>query len=414
MKNVTIESVSAREIRDSRGNPTLAVRVTAGGQTGEFAVPSGASTGTYEARELRDGDTTYAGGKGVYRAIANVNEIIAPLLVGQKVTDQKNIDALLIARDGTSDKSVLGANAMIGASIAAAKAAAKTQGVQVFEYLRSLASVKPSRRFPYLYLNLINGGKHAKSRLAFQEYHLVPVVDSVQEALEIGVSVQTALEVELKSRLGAAAITVGDEGGFALDVDSVRRPLELMAKVVSQLHLENKVRYALDVAASSFFDGTGYAVDGKKLTPDEFLIFYSALVKDFNLLSVEDPFAEEDFGRFARLRVQNPEVMVVGDDLTVTNTGRLSRAIEQKSINGLIIKPNQIGTLSETVATIALARENNIHCIVSHRSGETMDDFISDLAVAFGCFGIKAGAPRPAERVAKYERLCAIERLDVV
>ncbi len=410
MMDARIQSITAREVRDSRGVPTISVRVVADGKVGECMVPSGASTGAHEAYELRDGDAAYANGKGVFKAIANVNNIIAPLLIGQPVSAQKKIDDVLIEKDGTDNKSVLGGNALIGVSVAAAKAAAQCQGVPVFAYLRSLAVIQSSRPLPYLYMNLINGGKHAKSRLAFQEYHVVPMIDSVAQALEIGIAMQAALERKIKNEFGERALVSGDEGGFALDVASARLPLELLASVARELHYENKVRFALDVAASSFYDGKKYAVDGKAVSEDEFFGMYAGLMKDFNLLSIEDPFAEEDFGRFARLAAQYPSLLVIGDDLTVTNVGRLKKAIGEKSIGGIIIKPNQIGTVSETIEAIALARAHHIHCVVSHRSGETMDDFIADLAVAFGCFGIKAGAPRPAERMAKYNRLCAIEK----
>jgi enolase len=310
------------------------------------------------------------------------------------------------------NKSRLGANAMIGVSVAIAKAAAKVADSELFEYLRSLdASISPSRSLPYLYMNLINGGKHATSRLAFQEYHIVPIVDSVSESLAIGVRVQEELEKLLLARFGPSAVHMGDEGGFALDIESVRTPLELLKEVVTSLGLADKIRFALDVAASSFFDGSTYLVDGKNISSEELLQLHVDLIREFNLISVEDPFQEEDFSSFAKLQSLTKECMIIGDDLTVTNVARLDKAITEASITGIIIKPNQIGTLTETIEAIARARRSGIHCVVSHRSGETSDSFIADLAAAFGCFGIKAGAPRPAERLVKYDRLCAIERL---
>lgn len=397
-----ITKILAEEIKDSRGNPTLKVTVFCEDKFESFSVPSGASTGAHEAHELRDED-----GKGVKNAIDKVNNILAPALIGQDVLNQKEIDRIIIELDGTPNKDNLGGNSMIGVSIACAKVAAKVSGVEVFEYLRTLAEISPSRKAPYLYMNLVNGGKHAKNNLAFQEYHIVPDTENVEEAVEIGIKIQNSLKEIITKNLGEESVVFGDEGGFAPKVSDIRKPLEYLSEAIKQNNLESKVRLALDVASTSFYENNLYKVDGKNITKDELLNIYNSLIKEFNLLSIEDPFYEEDFGSFRKLR-ENNNIKVVGDDLTVTNKVILKEAIEKGSINAMIIKPNQIGTLSETLETMQLARENDVELIVSHRSGETDDDFIADLAYAFNCFGLKSGAPTKPERMVKYKRLIKI------
>lgn len=407
-----IEKIIAEEIFDSRGNPAIKVSVFAGGKSGSFSVPSGASTGIHEALELRDGDRNYHGGKGVFRAIDAVNSIIAPPLVGKNVSDQAAIDALLIGLDGTKNKSKLGANALIGVSVAIAKCAAAVSGREVFEYLRTLKDIKPSRPMPYLYMNLINGGKHASSKLAFQEYHVVPMVSFADEAVQIGEKIQNTLKEIIEREFGSGSLALGDEGGFALQTGDIRTPLLFLNEAMEKNNLNGKVRLALDVAASSFYKEGKYAIGGKEISKEELMGIYDSLIKEFNLLSIEDPFEEEDFGSFGKLKDANVNFLVVGDDLTTTNKSRLQEAIEKGSINAMIIKPNQIGTLSEMLETMKLAREHDIELIISHRSGETEDDFIADVAYAFGCFGLKAGAPQKEERRVKYERLKAIEKIN--
>ncbi len=395
-----ISKILAEEIKDSRGNPTLKVTVWVGGKAGSFSVPSGVSTGTHEAHALP-----------VEEAIRAVNELIAPMLAGKNVFDQKGIDALVLQLDGTKNKKKLGGNAMIGVSVACAKAAAQINGVEVFEYLRTLAEIKPSRVVPQLYMNLINGGKHVpEGGPAFQEYMIVPDTENPEEAIEIGVSVQNTLKEIIMKKLGKDSIIFGDEGGFAARTGDTKAPLYFLHEALKQNSLEGKVRLALDVAATSFYSDRGYAVGDKKISKEELLEIYQALQKEFGLLSVEDPFMENDFESF-RILTQAGKTLVVGDDLTVTNIKLLRQAIDQKSISAIIIKPNQIGTLTETLATMQLARENGIELIVSHRSGETDDDFIADLAFAFGCFGLKAGAPSKPERMVKYNRLAKIVNL---
>lgn len=392
-----ITRILAEKINDSRGNPTLKVTVFAGSASASFSVPSGASTGAHEAHVI-DND----------QAIINVNEIISKALVGKDVVNQKEIDRIILELDGTSNKDNLGGNAMIGVSIAVAKAAAKFSGMEVFEYLRTLAEMRPSRKYPYLFMNLMEGGKHAKNKLAFQEYMVVPNTEDVTEALQAGIDIDNLLREAIKTNLGTDSVISGDEGGFDPKTDDIRKPLELLMKVIKDNDLQNKVRLALDVAASSFYHDGVYTIGGKNISKDELLDLYKSLIAEFNLFSIEDPFDEEDFESFGKLRENENSLKVVGDDLTVTNKILLQKAIDDKSINAMIIKPNQIGTLTETLETMRLARENDIELIVSHRSGETEDDFIADLAYAFGCFGLKSGAPVKSERMVKYNRLIKI------
>jgi enolase len=400
-----IGKIFAEEIKDSRGNPTLKVSVWSGNASDSFSVPSGASTGAHEAHELRDAD-----GKGVKNAIDKVNNIIAPALVGQDILNQHELDRIMIELDGTPNKDNLGGNSMIGVSIACAKTAAKVSGVEVYEHLRTLAEMKPSRKVPYLYMNLINGGKHVPppQLLAFQEYHVVPETEDVSDAVEIGKKIDNTLKEIIEKELGEEAVVLGDEGGFAPKVSDIKKPLLYLSEAIKQNNLQDKVRLALDVAASSFYENGLYKIADKEILKEGLLGIYGSLIKEFNLLSIEDPFDEEDFESFKKLKDSNSKLKVLGDDLTVTNKILLQEAIEKRSINAMIIKPNQIGTLSETLETMKLGRENDIELIVSHRSGETDDDFIADLAFAFNCFGLKAGAPTKPERMVKYQRLIKI------
>lgn len=422
-----ITKILAEEIKDSRGNPTLKVTVWALSAEAlakedrevfdSFSVPSGASTGANEAHELRDADK-----KGVKAAIEKVNNIITPALIGEDVLNQKEIDRIMIKLDGTPNKDNLGGNSMIGVSIACAKVAAKVSGVEVFEHLRTLAEMKPSRRVPHLYMNLINGGKHVSrspssslgtsdKSLAFQEYHVVSNTEDANDAVDIGIKIQNSLKKIIGKELGDESLILGDEGGYAPKISDIKKPLEYLNEAIKGNKLESKVRLALDVAASSFFSNGKYKVDGKEITKEELADIYDSLIKEFNLISIEDPFDEIDFESFAELKEKEDGLIVVGDDLTVTNKIILQEAINKKSINGMIIKPNQIGTLSETLETMRLARENDIELIVSHRSGETDDDFIADLAYAFGCYGLKSGSPIKPERMVKYQRLIKISKL---
>lgn len=402
-----ITKALAREILDSRGNPTLEVSAFSDNNVGIFSVPSGASTGSHEALEKRDGDKNRFNGMGVLKAVEIIEKTISPALTGLDPSDQRKIDGEILRLDGTSNKTNLGGNATTGVSIACAKLAAKIKGAEVFEHLRSLADIKSSRQTPLLFMNLINGGKHSQSPLAFQEYHIVPQTDSVAEALEIGVETQYALKKKIVDVLGTSSANLGDESGFVLENPSVKKPLELLLEVMEENKLMNKIKLSMDVAASSFYKDGAYEFDGKKYSGDELMEFYARLINLFPIISIEDPFYEEDFGRFANLLALK-QIHVVGDDLTVTNTARLKEAVLKRSVDAIIIKPNQIGTLTETLEAMKFARDNNIECVVSHRSGETNDDFIADLAFAFGCYGLKTGAPNGGERVAKYNRLLDI------
>lgn len=403
-----LKDIKARQILDSRGHPTLSVEVFTTLFSGRFDVPSGASTGIHEAKELRDQQLNKFNGLGVLKAIENIERKILPALKNIIISDQKKIDSILIELDGTEDKSNLGANAIIGVSIAAAKAAAKDKYQELFLYLRELADIKPSRRVPYLFINLINGGKHSQSNIAFQEYMIVPDTDNIEEAVQNSFQVKENAKKIILENFDKLSANIGDEGGFVPNCKNVIEPLEILHQSIKISGLLHKIRLALDIAASSFYKNNYYEIDGNKMLPEDLFLLYKDIIHNYDILSIEDPFCEEDFINFADLRKIIPEVLVVGDDLTVSNKERLQRAIKTQSINAIIIKPNQIGTLSETLETMKLARQNNIELIISHRSGETNDDFIVDLAVAFGCFGLKLGAPQRGERVAKYNRLLEI------
>ena len=395
----TITKILAEEIKDSRGNPTIKVTVFSSVVSDSFSVPSGASTGTHEAHVVPND-----------KAIFNVNETISKALIGKDILNQKDIDRIMIELDGTENKDNLGGNSMIGVSIACAKTAAKVQGIETFEHLRALAKIKPSQRIPHLYMNLINGGKHAKNNLAFQEYLVISNTEDVSEAIQNGIKIQNSLKEIISRELGERSLVLGDEGGYAPQISDIRKPLQYLAEAIKENNLEEKIRLGLDVASSSFFDGEKYKVDDKELSKDELTDIYKSLIAEFNLFSIEDPFNEESFSDFKNLKNSSKDLFIVGDDLTTTNTILLQKAIDCDSINAMIIKPNQIGTLTETLETMRLARENNIELIVSHRSGETNDNFIADLAFAFNCFGMKAGSPIKPERMVKYKRLEKITR----
>lgn len=418
-----IEKILAEEIRDSRGNPTIEVSVFSHDKKGSFAVPSGASTGIHEAHELRDPEpeqARYGAGPdrkliiskvgGVQIVIKKINEIIAPALLGMDVLVQAEIDRKLIELDGTLNKDNLGGNSMIGISIACAKLGAKLQEIELYEYLRELYEIKPSRSIPHLYMNLINGGKHAQNNLAFQEYHIVTDTENIEEAVDIGLQIQDSLKEIITEELGEDSLTLGDEGGYAPQISDIKKPLEYLTRAIEENNLQGKVHLALDVAASSFFKDNKYEVDGESIDKEKLQEIYTSLIKEFNLFSIEDPFQEEDFESFAQLKKTHQNLIVMGDDLTVTNKKLLQKSIEENSINAMIIKPNQIGTLTETLETMQLARENEVELIISHRSGETDDDFIADLAFAFNCFGLKSGSPLKPERMIKYQRLINITK----
>ena len=397
-----IELVAAREILDSRGNPTIEVEIHSQHHKAAASVPSGASTGIYEALALRDGDPGRFNGKGVKKSVQAINELVAPKLIGANPLNQKEIDDLLINLDGTKNKSKLGANATLGISLAVARLSSLIVKQPLFRYLNQLADIKPSRKLPYLYANLINGGKHAATTLPFQEYHAIPQTDSLEEALNIIYKIQSELKKTLKAN-------IGDEGGFVANFSDVEEPLKYLQDAAEKSGA-SKIKFALDVAASSFYENGSYNLYGQKITVERLSEIYQKLSEKYPLLSIEDPFYEEEFEEFAKLKSSLANTLIVGDDLTTTNPERIQKAVQKNSIGAIIIKPNQIGTLSETLTAMKLSRDNQIECVVSHRSGETNDDFIADLALAFGTFGIKAGALQRGERVAKYNRLLAIAR----
>lgn len=398
-----ITSIRAEESADSRGRPTLTVTVWCGDAKGTFSVPSGASTGSTEACELRDADGHVTG------AIKNIETVIAPALIGMDASNQRALDEAMIALDGTTQKTNLGGNALIGVSIASTKAGAAAKGIELFEHLRTLADMKPSRRVPYLYMNYINGGKHAKSPLAFQEHIIVPDTESVSEAMAMADAVDDALRMQIADAYGPDAVeTMGDEGGYVIPEMMYDAPFSLLTKAIKESGNEGRIRLATDVAATSFFENGEYAFSGTTHTADDLVLTFSDLVARFDLLSIEDPFEESALADFVRLQKAVPNTRIVGDDLTTTDAGRISRAGEAGAMRAVIIKPNQIGTLTETLDAMRAARNQDIDCIVSHRSGDTMDTFIADLAYAFGVFGLKSGSLRRPERRVKYERLAAI------
>ncbi len=412
----TITKVLAREVLDSRGNPTVEVDVHTSNGFGREMVPSGASTGIHEALELRDGGKRYQG-KGVLNAVRNVNRAIASRLIGMDVRHQRQIDEVMIDLDGTANKSVLGANAIMGVSLACAKAAAVTSNTHRYEYLGSLAN---NKKFvlPAPFMNVINGGRHAGTNIEFQEFMIVPFGKTFAESLRIGTETYHALRELLIKRYGKEAANVGDEGGFTPHCDGggtkvcelIEEPLELLSEAVESLGYDKQVKFAIDVAASEFFKNGRYLVRGKTLSAGELSDVYQALVKKYPIISIEDPFHQEAFADFATLTKKfKGKAQIVGDDLTVTNVHRIRQAIKSKSANCLLLKINQIGTLTEALDAAKLASNSNWNVMVSHRSGETEDHFISDLAVGLGHQQIKAGAPARGERTSKYNQLLRIE-----
>ena len=402
-----IKDVKAREILDSRGNPTVEVKVILeSGAYGVFGVPSGASTGAKEALELRDNDERYFG-KGVLKAVNNVNTVIRDALIGIDAREQKTIDNLMISLDGTSNKSKLGANAMIGVSIACLKAASSDAGKEVYEYLN-----QREKKIPKVMFNIINGGAHAENTLDIQEFMIVPKFSTFKEGVRCASEVFHSLKGLLKEN--GFSTGVGDEGGFAPDLKDNRSALSYIVKAVESAgYIPGKdVFIALDVAASSLYneEKETYKIDDKFLNREELLNYYMELVREYPIISIEDAFDEKDYEGFKLItETLGKEINIVGDDLFVTNKDELKKGIENNMCNSIIIKPNQIGTLFETLETIVLAKQNNYTCIMSHRSGETIDTFIVDAAVALGIPFIKTGSVSRGERICKFNRLLEIE-----
>jgi enolase len=405
-----IVDVHAREILDSRGNPTLECEVTcASGSVGRAAVPSGASTGEHEAHELRDGDRGRYGGKGVRNAVENVRSKIAPRLVGMDASDQEALDRLMIELDGTPNKKSLGANAILGVSLAAARAAAVAHGLSLYRYLGGVGA----RTLPVPLMNILNGGAHADSNVDIQEFMVVPWgAPTFAEALRMGAEIFHALKSVLKGR--SYFTGVGDEGGFAPSLKSNREALELIAEAIGKAgyKLGGDAVLALDCAASEFFKDGRYVLagEGKSLDRAGLADLYAAWARDFPIVSIEDGYAEDDWEGWKLLTGRlGAQLQLVGDDLFVTNTERLQRGISEGIANAVLIKVNQIGSLTETLDCVRMAHANGYRSIMSHRSGETEDAFIADLAVACDCGMIKTGSASRSDRMAKYNQLLRIE-----
>ncbi|HET7355444.1 MAG TPA: phosphopyruvate hydratase [Nocardioidaceae bacterium] len=403
----SIEAVGAREILDSRGNPTIEVEVALDdGTIGRAAVPSGASTGAFEAVELRDGGDRY-GGKGVQNAVNSVLDVIGPELVGFEASEQRLVDQRLQDLDGTANKERLGANAILGVSLAVAKAAAESADLPLFRYVGG----PNAYLLPVPMMNILNGGAHADTAVDVQEFMIAPVgAATFAEALQHGAEVYHALKAVLKEK--GLSTGLGDEGGFAPDLTSNREALDLIGEAVGKagLRLGEDIVLALDVAATELYGEGGYRFEGQTKTAEEMQAYYADLVSSYPIVSLEDPLAEEDWAGWAGLTgALGDQVQVVGDDLFVTNVERLGRGIAERSANALLVKVNQIGSLTETLDSVDLAHRNGFRCMMSHRSGETEDTTIADLAVATNCGQIKTGAPARSERVAKYNQLLRIE-----
>jgi len=417
-----ITSIKAREILDSRGNPTLEVKVILeNGMESKAAVPSGASTGAREALELRDNNLNRYGGKGVLNACENVEKIIAPILIGYEPNPQE-IDKLMINLDKTPNKSKLGANAILGVSLACARVSAKSQNIPLYKYIREtyqLANLS-AYQLPVPMLNVINGGRHADNKLDVQEFMIVPLAENFKnqpdqlfkERMRLSAEFFQILKNIIKSTYGFS-VAVGDEGGFAPSFKNNEEVLKVLMSAAQEagFKIGQDIVFALDVAASEFYDvkEKKYVFENKKLSSQDLIALYQVWAEKYPIISIEDGLSEDDWAGWRDLHARLQKIMIVGDDLFTTNIDHLKKGIEERAANSILIKPNQIGTLTETIDCIKFAQANNYKIVISHRSGETSDDFISDLAVAVGADFIKAGAPNRGERVVKYNRLMEIE-----
>ena len=403
-----IENVHAREILDSRGNPTLEVEILLeDGASARAAVPSGASTGAFEAVELRDGDKGRYGAKGVEKAVANVNDVIAPEIIGFDAADQRGLDQLMIELDGTPNKGKLGANAILGVSLAAAQASAESAGLDLFQYVGGPGA----HVLPVPMMNIMNGGSHADSNVDIQEFMIAPIgAPTFREALRMGAEVYHALKAVVKER--GLSTGLGDEGGFAPNLDSNAEALDLIVSAIEKAGLKpgEDVALALDVASSEFFKDGLYQFEGEGRSTDYMVEYYEKLISNYPLVSIEDPLSEDEWDAWKALTSEiGGRVQLVGDDLFVTNPARLKKGIELGAANALLVKVNQIGSLTETLDAVEEAHRNGYRSMTSHRSGETEDTTIADLAVATNSGQIKTGAPARSERVAKYNQLLRIE-----
>jgi enolase len=402
-----IEALGAREILDSRGNPTVEVEIQLeDGTQARAAVPSGASTGAFEASELRDGGTRYLG-KGVEKAVAFVNDEIGPNIIGFDSQDQRIIDSAMISLDGTANKSRLGANAILGVSLAVAKASAESADLSLFRYLGG----PNAHLLPVPMMNILNGGAHADTNVDIQEFMVAPIgAPTFRESLRWGAEIYHALKSVLKQR--GLATSVGDEGGFAPNLDSNRAALDLILEAITKAGFKpgTDIALAMDVAATEFHENGQYKFEGSLRSSGEMIAYYTDLVNSYPIVSIEDPLNEEDWAGWAEMtNVLGSRIQIVGDDLFVTNPERLAKGIATNTANALLVKVNQIGTLTETLDAVSMAQHANYRSMLSHRSGETEDTTIADLAVATNCGQIKTGAPARTERVAKYNQLLRIE-----
>lgn len=397
--------IFAREVLDSRGNPTVEVEVKTKNAFARAIAPSGASTGKYEAYELRDGGKRFMG-KGVLNAVENVNRIIAPALLGMDCSEQAIIDKRMKELDGTDNKSNLGANAMVAVSMAVMKAASYGEKKQVYQHLGG-------KLLPVPMLNILNGGKHAGNSLAIQEFIIIPKwPKNFHAAMEMASEVYHVLGMRLAKKYGPSAKNVGDEGGFAPNLSNCFDAMEEISLAIEEVGYEKEIRIGIDAAASSFYNSKSgrYLIDGKKLDSGKLFDYYFEMVKKYGLISIEDPFHEDDFDSFAEMTAKlGSKVQIVGDDLLVTNPERLAVAIKKKSVNALLLKINQIGTVSEAIEVADMCKKNNVRIVVSHRSGESEDTFIADFAVGIEAGQIKTGAPARGERTSKYNQLLRIE-----
>ncbi|MFA5931666.1 MAG: phosphopyruvate hydratase [archaeon] len=412
-----ILNVKAREILDSRGNPTVECDVITENGLFRAAVPSGASTGIYEALELRDGDKKRYMGKGVLKAVENVNKKIAPIVLGMNPANQKEIDEKMIKADGTENKSSFGANAILAVSMSVCKAGAESKKVSLYQHVADLAGVKEVI-LPVPSFNVINGGKHAGNELAMQEFMLLSVgAPNFSEGLRYGTEVFHTLRGIIKEKYGQNAINAGDEGGFAPNVKNAKEALDLLTLAIAKAGYTKKVRIGMDVAASEFYDATQKAYnltfkskEATWMSGDKMIQYYADLAKNYDIVSIEDPFDQDDWDSYAKLtKLIGKEVQIVGDDLLVTNVKRIKTGIDKKACNALLLKVNQIGSITESINACKMAQSAGWGVMVSHRSGETEDAFIADLVVGLRTGQIKTGAPCRSERLAKYNQLLRIE-----
>ncbi len=403
----SIKSIKSREILDSRGNPTIEVDVSlSDGAFGRAAVPSGASTGAFEAAELRDGGERYLG-KGVRQAASNIEKLIAPRVIGQNPFEQQVIDKLMIEIDGSPNKSKLGANAILGVSLAVARAAANSKKLPFYAFIGG----SDANLLPVPMMNILNGGAHADTNVDIQEFMIAPIgAQTFGESLQWGAEIYHALKSVLKKR--GLATSIGDEGGFAPNLESNRAALDLIVEAIGKAGYKPKeeIALAMDVAATEFFKDGKYEFEGSQLSSDEMISYYKSLVDSYPLVSIEDPLSEDDWAGWIQITKDlGSQVQLVGDDLFVTNPERLAKGIKNGAANALLVKVNQIGTLTETLDAVKMAHDAGYRSMMSHRSGETEDTTIADLAVAANCGQIKTGAPARSERVAKYNQLLRIE-----